>query len=574
VGGFVLHRYSSLQGDATPPSAALDVFALKGLSPSVTLRGDGFALHLFNKSIAPIDNVHQEGTDFAAASGTLSYRGDFGQPGLRRLLDDVRKERLDWSEIEGNYVLMLHTGGRLSLVTDPTGLYPVYCDRDRGVFSNSFLAVARHARTRTPNLQEIREYVFGAGFYGESTLLAEVQRLDSLRQWHIEPEFESQPRPWVPNTSPVGRSFDDLVEEISSALLEYFRRLERGFGDRVCASLSGGYDSRLVLALLRRAGVRPYLFVYGTETDGDVMVAKAVARHCGLVLDHIDRSRSRPSPQAVAERVNQDYAFWDGIGSEDGVFDDGSDLDTRRDRAERVRLAFNGGGGEIYRNFWQLPRWRTSIEDVIRSRFDVADFSICRNGFDRRAFRNRLTEKARVALGLDHQPPGRDQIELLYPLLRLRYWQAKNNMLDNQLSCSLTPFAEGQYAFPAAGIPINFKNHGRFEAALIARLDPELARQTSVYGHDFASPVPLRRRLRDDLRMFAPATAVGWAYRRRARTGPRSVTRRPYLREPEYLGEIFGPGPLLVEEWFRLQQIQDHKVLARVLTVELLLRAH
>jgi len=67
---------------------------------------------------------------------------------------------------------------------------------------------------------------------------------------------------------------------------------------------------------------------------------------------------------------------------------------------------------------------------------------------------------------------------------------------------------------------------------------------------------------------------VRTAYRRRARTGPRSVTRRPYLGEPEYLGEIFGPGPLLVEEWFRLQQIHDHKVLARVLTVELLLREH
>jgi hypothetical protein len=68
---------------------------------------------------------------------------------------------------------------------------------------------------------------------------------------------------------------------------------------------------------------------------------------------------------------------------------------------------------------------------------------------------------------------------------------------------------------------------------------------SDCHGHDFVSPVPWRRRLHDDYRMFIPAAAVGWAKRRRAHGKSSSVIPHPYLVEPEYVREIFGPGPLL-----------------------------
>ena len=95
---------------------------------------------------------------------------------------------------------------------------------------------------------------------------------------------------------------------------------------------------------------------------------------------------------------------------------------------------------------------------------------------------------------------------------------------------------------------------------------------SDCHGHGFVSPVPWLRRRHDDYRMFIPAAAVGWAKRRRAHGKSSSVIPHPYLVEPEYVREIFGPGPLLAEEWFRLQEIHDHAVLACALTVELLFR--
>lgn len=168
----------------------------------------------------------------------------------------------------------------------------------------------------------------------------------------------------------------------------------------------------------------------------------------------------------------------------------------------------------------------------------------------------------------------RDEIELLYPLLRLRYWQSKNNLLNNQLTYALTPFAESQFAIPAAAIPIRFKNHGLFEAALINRVAPDLAAVTSVYGHDFASPLPRRSRWKNLYRIYAPATAISWAKRRRSRIGVGSAPGAHYCRRREYVDPIIGSGELAVREWFDVGRVHDDGVPARILTVELLLRRY
>ena len=58
----------------------------------------------------------------------------------------------------------------------------------------------------------------------------------------------------------------------------YFAAVAKIFGNRVTSALSGGYDSRLILAMLRRHGVAPHLFVYGNAGDQDVRLATAIAR--------------------------------------------------------------------------------------------------------------------------------------------------------------------------------------------------------------------------------------------------------------------------------------------------------
>ncbi len=62
------------------------------------------------------------------------------------------------------------------------------------------------------------------------------------------------------------------------------------FGDRVGCALSGGYDLRLILACLRRHGVRPRVYVYGSAAESDVVLASEIARKEGFPLAVIDKS--------------------------------------------------------------------------------------------------------------------------------------------------------------------------------------------------------------------------------------------------------------------------------------------
>ncbi len=576
MGGFLLHLHPARTSDPAPApllKAGLRVFQQKGLPSGPVVQEDGFTLHLFGKKLIAAGNLKQSAAGFAAAVGSLFYSGKFGQAALDDILRDAGSGRVKWSELAGNYCLLLHTNGNLLLVTDPTGLYPVYYNRARTILSSSFLAVAEACDSRTPSVQEIHEYVFGSAFYGENTLLQEVMRLDSGLRWRLAPEIKTEPQDWPDADLLRNLPFPAAVEKVTGALAGYFTAIQREFGDEVCSALSGGYDSRLVLALLRKTGCRPYLYVYGEPTDPDVRIARHVAADCQLELDNVDRSQWRPlSPASLKEQINGAYAFFDGIGHEGGVFDDGRDLSTRLDRAKRVRLQLNGGGGEIYRNFWKLPTWPARLEDLITTHFDSGDFVCCRPGFERREYLERLAQKARDILKARGRRLRRDEIELLYPLMRLRFWQAKNNVLNNQLTYGLTPFAEGQFAVPASAIPVRVKNHGRFEAALITAIDRRLAALPSVYGHAFTVGPSWKKRMKTDLQMMAPASAIGWAKRRRARRRATTSARRPYWCARPYLDEILGGGTLAIDEWFDLERSSDQGVLARALTVELLLR--
>ena len=52
----------------------------------------------------------------------------------------------------------------------------------------------------------------------------------------------------------------------------------------VGVSLSAGFDSRLLLASVLKAGVRPFVFTMGTEDSTDVIISRQIARH--FQLDH------------------------------------------------------------------------------------------------------------------------------------------------------------------------------------------------------------------------------------------------------------------------------------------------
>src|SRR3546814_8230025 len=87
--------------------------------------------------------------------------------------------------------------------------------------------------------------------------------------------------------------------------------------DLIDSALSGGYDSRLLLALARDAKLAPRLHVYGRPGDSDVVCAQAIARAEGLALHHVDKSTvPQPEPARYPDIVHANYLAFDGRSEE------------------------------------------------------------------------------------------------------------------------------------------------------------------------------------------------------------------------------------------------------------------
>src|SRR5262249_28168457 len=141
-------------------------------------------------------------------------------------------------------------------------------------------------------------------------------------------------------------SLEASIHHSMEILDRYFVAVASNFGNQVTSALSGGYDSRLILALLRRHGVQPQLYVYGPQSDPEVSLARAIANGEGFALEALDKDRELVfGPDEFGEVAHKNFLAADGY-SWAGIFNNGVEADQRAYRVRGNSIALNGGGGE------------------------------------------------------------------------------------------------------------------------------------------------------------------------------------------------------------------------------------
>ncbi|MGB0630942.1 MAG: hypothetical protein ACPGRZ_09620 [Alphaproteobacteria bacterium] len=252
-------------------------------------------------------------------------------------------------------------------MTDALGTYPVWHDDGYNAVSSSFLAVANAAESLTADPQCIYEYVFQGSTYGTRTLFREVRLHESRNLLTLGSEVSSEPyHAWIGNEI-RDEPIEVHLERTLANLNGYYDAIAACFGNRIDIALSGGYDSRLTLALLRSRDLDPSIHVYGGDTDPDVRIAKTIAAGEGFALDHQNKGNVAQLPvDRFAETIKRNLFSFHGHPP-DGVFENGTDWETRLARCSDGKVALNGGGGEIFRNFFYLPNRSFSAREIVWS---------------------------------------------------------------------------------------------------------------------------------------------------------------------------------------------------------------
>lgn len=502
---------------------------------------------------------------FACLVGQLLYRGASGEEALRRYCADLVSDKLDHGRVIGQFALIVKDERGLRLLTDPFGFFHVYFNEVTGVAASSFWALLELLPKVTVDKAGVYEYAWNGTAFGGKTFAKEIRRLPANTQIRFDGGVtlaRTAPRP-ARSGSPT-RTLDSYIDEHAERLRQLFGDLAAAFGDSLRVSFSSGYDSRLILAGLTDARLRPSLFVYGRDGDVDVEIARQIAAGEHLMLDVIDKSRLPVEDnETLHMRQKADFVQFDSWRV-DGIFDDGSDALDRRKRHEHGHVPLNGSLGEIYRNFFYIPDRPLELGQVVDSFFSGYAPSACTGRFVAADYAAGLVRAFQGELGCDEGRVSRSQIESLYPLVRGRYWTGRDVTLNLRFGRMLFPFMQAQLIDGTAEIPLRFKNHGLFEARLIERLAPSIARYPSGYGYRFSELPPLRHRVKSWATLFRPPWLRRYSYRLRfARPRP-----RPAFLQRGPLDRLMDTSMPYMRRYFRPECLHDAGAFNRVATME------
>lgn len=498
----------SLGTDEAAQRRAMRSFAQQGFVPSFRRQWSGGSAQLWRNPERGEDvTAAQTAHGAACAVGPLWYRGAFGSTALQRLLADAAAGEgaapgIDETALRGNFALYLETPRGRWLLNDPLGFVRIYRSADGGFHGTSWLAARAYAAAGELDEAAAAEYVLLGASHSERTPFAGVTRTRLGHGVDLDGRCERArfPEGLVPVTDVRHASFGEALERIGAQLATSFDEITGAFPGRTSAALSGGFDSRLIVASLLAKGERPRLFVYGPDASEDVRIAREIADGENIALRCIDKSAMSASlPECEVDDLARNALFFDGLPN-DGIEDRGVDRRTRLEQNANGFIALNGGGGEIFRNFFHLPDRAYRPIDIVRAFYRGFDPEVFRRAGGLRAYERRLAASIARAVGLPaaedpaRQWMTREQVELVYPFFRCHHWMGLNNSLSIRYGHFATPLVDLSLVRQAALLPMAWKNAGAFESRLIAARYPGVARYGSSYGFRFAEGPDARAR--------------------------------------------------------------------------------
>jgi hypothetical protein len=574
MGGF-LYLEKSSDVEATRPGrrhgASLAAMESKGLVRKASLERDRFVLHVFGKMRVDTDNVLElDNGDFVVATGTFIYKKGMGANALRALYRDFCNGSLSFENFLGHFAVWILKGDDLTVFNDYRGMYQLYHDEDRSVVCSAFLPVYETLTTRTANLQQVYEYFSFETTYGDKTVLQEIGLLDpghihqllkrtSVKRKKISlPQFDGD------------RPFKEQVRDVHALLSDYFAVLAEHFGDRQSIGLTGGYDSRMTLAYLRQAGVRPVVYVHGPADSADVRIAQSIAKGEGFDIDYDpDEAKTAFEPGGFQARLQFAYRYLGGV-PHSGIFDDWAMVcERRRARSRPELLRLYGMGGEIFRRTRHLADRPHTVVEYVKSQFDSFEHSSYSTLFDKRAFLSNIGNTLREMLDLKGEMMTRAETELGYPHFTLPRLSGPQMTTQNERAFALVPYAAPIFTCTSAEIPIDYKYLGRFQTELIRLADPRLVDYMTAYGFALGAGPNLKARIREQVKLYTPMSIRPFLYRQMGRI--EKDRSRPFYLADDYLQTIFPDGCPNIESFIDIKGLTDYRLLSRALSLEVLL---
>lgn len=190
-------------------------------------------------------------------------------------------------QMGGEYTLVHETDEGCTIITSPVGaihhFYTVAAEAPGGFCHGRRIAdILRRAGLRWQwDWQALGDLTQLENLTGNATLHPAIRRVPPGSVLQFSRGRLSLDSRSLVDAIPPGPSDPDRAVAALNA------EVARLAGDAPWLSLSGGFDSRVILASMLRQGIRPHLVTTGSDSCSDVQVARAIAARFGLTHDLI-----------------------------------------------------------------------------------------------------------------------------------------------------------------------------------------------------------------------------------------------------------------------------------------------
>lgn len=431
-------------------------------------------------------------------------------------------------KIDGQFAVLAFDAEKKVLIagSDWNSLIPVYyaINQDGVLLSNAEIPLAKLLNSDTDAVGFAQSIHYGSVWGGRTRFkgihkleVCELIRVDCLNN-NIKKE-----KYWEPRMEELWKGSFEMISERWLHVMEGAIRTftDHRDGHKVSADLTGGEDSRVVVALLRNFGESFRVRVAGGQCDTDVIIAKKAAK--AINLDLVVEESHAVTEQELSSYVSHIISHSDGYGS---FFTNAAsfihELHYRPWEYTNIHLCGLPGGGQ-YRGANYL---RAKL--LFPSKIKDIDYK----AYTRRKF---LLDYSSNLLSLSDE----EYFESVYDIMDKALEEVKgfpagiqiDHLMRVRYGCLLTAnikrpfyfaFAPRDMARSTYNVPPSMKKGGNQYKAIIERLSPELAWVKSQTG------VPTVRKTVPRLPLFFPE------YYSRFKKSVKGVTRQMFKEVPAF----------------------------------------
>ena len=285
------------------------------------------------------------------ADGLFMYRDHMSSAdSLRSFITDFRQSKQDFNECYGAYRMSIVYEGGSVFFSDNSGMMRYYINtREQSVYC-SLEEAEKDRQKRIPNYHAIAQFLCYGCVYDQQTVLQSVI-LSDPNVYYVISDGQMEER--TKNLKAIA-DYQNEKKTLKEIIAQAVAHCDGVIG----CTITGGVDSRAVLANLLDLGIKPPLAITGHESQPDVKIAQEIAETLGLNISVIS--------DAIEEDDWLDQSIKEADGQEGICSIYRLDKFAKYLQKNRIDLQFGGMNGEMYKNsflnqdfpiYCGKPRW-------------------------------------------------------------------------------------------------------------------------------------------------------------------------------------------------------------------------